>query len=76
MAQKYRFNYVQELFETDEGEQYIETERSEWVKYEDYAALEKLVSGLINCELDGNHADGHRYREELMALLNISYGGD
>lgn len=51
-------------------------DRGEWVKYEDYAALEKLVSGLINCELDGNHADGHRYREELMALLNISYGGD
>ena len=50
--------------------------KGSWVAYEDYAALEKLVSGLINCELDGNHADGHRYREELMALLNISYGGD
>lgn len=53
-----------------------DNEEGDWVKYEDYAALEKLVSGLINCELDGNHADGHRYREELMALLNISYGGD
>lgn len=50
--------------------------RGELVKYDDYAALGKLVSGLINCELDGNHADAHRYREELMALLNISYGGD
>lgn len=54
----------------------VEDDDGHFVEYEDYAALQKLVSGLINCELDGNHADGHRYREELMALLNISYGGD
>ncbi|ELZ3650013.1 hypothetical protein ULT26_004307 [Salmonella enterica] len=43
MVARYRFNYVQEMFETDAGEQYCETERDEWVKYEDYAELRSLL---------------------------------
>lgn len=48
MVTRYRFNYVQEMFETDTGEQHNETERGEWVKYEDYAALELRVLAAIN----------------------------
>lgn len=47
MVQRYRFNYVQEMFETETGEQYNETERGEWVKYWDYAALENAVNALL-----------------------------
>lgn len=39
MVQRYRFNYVQEMFETDDGSQYNETERTEWVMYKDYVHL-------------------------------------
>lgn len=46
MVARYRFNYVQEMFETDAGEQYCETERDEWVKYEDYAELKELLDAL------------------------------
>ncbi|EJM7831456.1 hypothetical protein OS738_004658 [Salmonella enterica] len=48
MVARYRFNYVQEMFETDAGEQYCETERDEWVKYEDYAALHALMCRLTD----------------------------
>ncbi|EMJ0319293.1 hypothetical protein V7I88_004565 [Salmonella enterica] len=34
------------MFETDAGEQYCETERDEWVRYEDYAELKELLDAL------------------------------
>lgn len=48
MVTRYRFNYVQEMFETDTGEQHNETERGEWVKYEDYERLKEAVENYID----------------------------
>lgn len=66
MVQRYRFNYVQELFETDTGAQHIETERGVWVKYEDYAALEKEHQKLLDAVIRYGHDP-----ETLMELFKV-----
>lgn len=64
MVQRYRFNYVQEMFETETGEQHNETERGEWVKYSDYAALRKIASMLME-----NLSDDAKLPHETVELM-------
>lgn len=66
MVQRYRFNYVQEMFETDAGEQHTETERGEWVKYEDYAALKAEHQKLLDAVIQYGHDP-----ETLMELFKV-----
>lgn len=50
--------------DTGESNYLIETQLGDWVRYEDYAALESLATDLV-AELDDRRAECERLRGEL-----------